>query len=232
MRRNIRCDIRASDRLDRKPHGKQGICIMSEHLSVGEISPASHDLSDQKTQHRNIRDLEEILLPDLTENEKRQETADHCTVNRDTALSDIQKLIQMILIVIPTEYHIIDPGTQNRENNCRNRKVPQNIFRKSLLIRHMVCQCKPKQHTKCNDHTVKRDCKAKDRKAFREVFQINTQMRKRNVPFIHHSLHLLPYTLKRNRITSPSCTTYSFPSMPTSPFSLAAAREPYSIRSL
>ena len=33
------------------------------------------------------------------------------------------------------------------------------------------------------------------------------------------------YTLKRKRMTSPSFTTYSLPSIPTSPFSLAAARE-------
>lgn len=40
------------------------------------------------------------------------------------------------------------------------------------------------------------------------------------------------YTLNLKRITSPSCTTYSLPSMPTSPFSRAAAREPCSRRSL
>ena len=111
MRRDIRCDIRTSDRFDRKPHGKQGIRIMSEYFSVCEITPASHDLSDQKSQHCNIRNQKEILFPDLTENEKGQKATDHCTVNRDTALSDVQKLIQMILIIIPAEYHVIDPRT-------------------------------------------------------------------------------------------------------------------------
>ena len=40
------------------------------------------------------------------------------------------------------------------------------------------------------------------------------------------------YTLKRNRITSPSFTTYSLPSIPTSPFSRAAASDPSSRRTL
>ena len=39
------------------------------------------------------------------------------------------------------------------------------------------------------------------------------------------------YTLKRNKMTSPSLTTYSFPSIPTIPFSFAAEREPLSRRS-
>ena len=34
------------------------------------------------------------------------------------------------------------------------------------------------------------------------------------------------YTLNLNKITSPSLTTYSLPSIPTRPFSLAAARDP------
>ena len=41
----------------------------------------------------------------------------------------------------------------------------------------------------------------------------------------------IPYTLKRNRITSPSFTTYSLPSMRTSPFSFAAVYVPQSRRS-
>ena len=40
------------------------------------------------------------------------------------------------------------------------------------------------------------------------------------------------YTLNRNKITSPSFTTYSLPSIPTRPFSLAADKEPCSNRSL
>lgn len=40
------------------------------------------------------------------------------------------------------------------------------------------------------------------------------------------------YTLNRNSKTSPSCTTYSLPSLRTSPFSLAAVIEPVSTRSL
>ena len=39
------------------------------------------------------------------------------------------------------------------------------------------------------------------------------------------------YTLKRNKITSPSFTTYSLPSKPTKPFSLAAAMLPQSNKS-
>ena len=39
------------------------------------------------------------------------------------------------------------------------------------------------------------------------------------------------HTLKRNRIISPSCTTYSLPSLLTRPFSFAAAMEPQAIRS-
>ena len=40
----------------------------------------------------------------------------------------------------------------------------------------------------------------------------------------------LPQTLKRNSTTSPSCITYSLPSLRMSPFSLAACREPHAIR--
>ncbi len=39
------------------------------------------------------------------------------------------------------------------------------------------------------------------------------------------------YTLNRNRITSPSATTYSLPSARMAPTSLAAASEPYRIKS-
>ena len=39
------------------------------------------------------------------------------------------------------------------------------------------------------------------------------------------------YTLKRNRMISPSCTTYSFPSKRTRPFSFAAVIVPHLIRS-
>lgn len=47
-------------------------------------------------------------------------------------------------------------------------------------------------------------------------------------PVLHVSIL---YTLNLNKITSPSFTTYSLPSRPTRPFSLAAAREPQSKRS-
>ena len=76
MRRDIRCDIRTSDRFDRKPHGKQGIRIMSEYFSVCEITPASHDLSNQKSPLCKIRNQEEILMPAHTENEKGQATTE------------------------------------------------------------------------------------------------------------------------------------------------------------
>ena len=53
----------------------------------------------------------------------------------------------------------------------------------------------------------------------------------RNIPSKNDMRFFISYTLKRNKITSPSLTTYSFPSMPTIPFSRAAARLPLSKRS-
>ena len=65
----------------------------------------------------------------------------------------------------------------------------------------------------------------------------------RYIPRLGNAMSILPiisniyysslsYTLNLNKITSPSFTTYSLPSIPTSPFSLAAAKEPSSKRSL
>lgn len=44
-------------------------------------------------------------------------------------------------------------------------------------------------------------------------------------------LFIMSYTLNLNRTISPSCITYSLPSLLTSPFSFAAFIEPHSIRS-
>lgn len=54
----------------------------------------------------------------------------------------------------------------------------------------------------------------------------------RFIPMRFLVIYNIFYTLKRNKMTSPSFTTYSFPSIPTSPFSLAADRLPSSNKSL
>ena len=59
-------------------------------------------------------------------------------------------------------------------------------------------------------------------------FWVNSE----NFKFTSLKFFLISYTLNLNNITSPSFTTYSFPSIPTSPFSFAAAKDLHSNKSL
>lgn len=68
---------------------------------------------------------------------------------------------------------------------------------------------------------------------FTAMEKIGENSRRKAEPFCGISTLLVnkAYTLKRNNITSPSLTRYSFPSWRTFPASFAAAIEPASTRS-
>ena len=87
-------------------------------------------------------------------------------------------------------------------------------------IRHQKAAKKGHGHR----HAVNSDRKTADAEALDHMFKVYSQMREINL-IIHTGLllHNSDQTLKRNRMTSPSRTTYSLPSMRIRPLSRAAA---------
>ena len=98
-------------------HGKEGIRIASESLRIKEVSPASHSLSENKSQYTGIRHGKEIQLLFLTKNDTGRNCSKNPSVNRKSPLPDIRDFHNVLRIIIPFKNHIVNSCSDYPQNN-------------------------------------------------------------------------------------------------------------------
>ena len=174
-------DIALSHHGRRDPHGKQRVGILSEYLAVEEISPPAQDLSGQKAVGAAVQDPERADLFDPAEAQDGQDACYDPSVDGKAASPDIEDLDGVILIHVPHEDHIVDPGAQDRKGQEPDRKVPDGIRIMARLFCDMGGQGQPQQHAGGNDDPVHGYIEAQDRYSLGNVPKINAKMRKGNI---------------------------------------------------
>ncbi|CCX63810.1 unknown [Firmicutes bacterium CAG:791] len=185
----LRCDIAVPNHTDRKPHGQKAVRIPAEDLTVEEVSPASDDLSHQKTIYSRIQNLRKELLFDQTVHISRENAADHTPVDGESSRAEVKDLQQIILIGIPEENDIINPGTDQTENDQPYGNIPVGIRRLSGFLRDLCRHQNSQHHAKCDHASVQRNAKIADIKCLRNILKIDSQIRKRDIHLVHHIRH-------------------------------------------
>ena len=64
--------IPAAHRIQRQPHGKQGVRISPEHLPVEEIPPASAKLADEQSEAAQVQKRRDADALDLANRHRRR----------------------------------------------------------------------------------------------------------------------------------------------------------------
>ncbi len=182
MGRNVLGNIPGPHRLDGELHGKQAVIILTEDY--------------------------------------------HPAVDGHTAIPGIEYAQQIILVIIPGEHHIVDAGPDDGEDDGINGEIPVVVRILPRHLGHVRRHEDARQHADADDQAIVGNAETKDAEGLGHVPQVDSQVRERDISWIHKALpfrllpHLsrsaeptklryirYPYTLKRNKITSPSFTT-------------------------
>ena len=104
-------------------HSKKRVRIASESLRIKEVSPASHSLSENKSQYTGIRHRKEIQLLFLTKNDTGRNCSKNPSVNRKSPLPDIWNLHKMLRIIVPFKDDIVNSCPDYAKDDNEERKV-------------------------------------------------------------------------------------------------------------
>ena len=100
--------------------------LRAEGLPVEEVPPAANQLTDQQTQGHDVQIGRQLLLLELGEEQQPQNGADDAAVDGDAPLPDVEGGDGIVLVEIPAEDHVVDPGADNgrghgEENGVRHQ---------------------------------------------------------------------------------------------------------------
>ena len=226
MGRNVLGNIPGPHRLDGELHGKQAVIILTEDFSVHEVPPAADGLSQNQARHAGVSHQQRIFLFYPAIDEQSDERGYHPAVDGHTAIPGIEYAQQIILVIIPGEHHIVDAGPDDGEDDGINGEIPVVVRILPRHLGHVRRHEDARQHADADDQAIVGNAEAKDAEGLGHVPQVDSQVRERDISWIHKALpfRLLPYlsrsaeptklryirypyTLKRNKITSPSFTT-------------------------
>ncbi len=162
MRRYIGRNVSASDRFDWKPHGKQAVRIFPENFPVQKVPPPANHLSEHQSRHTDIAKLQKVhlLYPAVyIQCDKRRNDG---SVNRQTAVPQVQDFQQIILIHIPLENDIVYPRADNRKNQGIQDEVPYNVRIFLFQFGHMGRHKHAAQHAKSNHYAIQRNLESEN----------------------------------------------------------------------
>ena len=185
MRRNIFRDIPGANRLNRKLHGKKAVIVFSEHLTVHEIPPAADSLPQDQPRHAGVPHQERVLLLDPAIDEQRGKCRDDTAVYGQAAVPQLEDAQQIVLVIIPREYHIINPRPYDGKNHGINGKIPIIIRILACHLRHMGRHQDARQDTDSDDQAIKGNIEPEYAERLRHILQIDSQMGERDITNIH-----------------------------------------------
>ena len=229
MGRYVLGNVPGPHRLDGELHGKKAVIVFPEDLPVHEVSPAADGLPQNQSRHAGVTHQQGALLFDPSVDEQGDERGDHRPIDGHAAVPGVEDAQQIVLVIIPGEHHIIDARPDDGEDHRINGKIPVVIRILPCHLGHVCRHEDARQHAHADDQAVEGNAEAKDAEGLGHVPQIDSQVRECDIANIHTFIpfsHRLPsacgrtpctllavwkpfmhYTLKRNRITSPSFTT-------------------------
>ena len=118
------CHIRRTDRIQRKPHGKQIVCVLSKRFSIKKNCPTSQSFVRQPNPDMPYRkSLPQTAFLLLQKINYSNNCRDHTTVNSKSTLTDIKNIFRLSLYISQEKRHIIKPCPNDRENHRINRQV-------------------------------------------------------------------------------------------------------------
>ena len=216
--------ISCTHRVNRKLHGKKAVIIFPEYFPVHKIPPAAHSLSQNQSRNGRISHQERILLFYLTVDKQSDKRGNHSAVYGHAAVPQPENPRQIVLIIVPRKYHIVNAASYNGKNDSIDGEIPVVIRILACNFRHIDCHQKPGKHAQPDNQSIESYIKSEYTERLRHVMQIYSQIWKRYIACIHVNLHFpfcpevpssarshrlqnLCHTLNRNNITSPSRTT-------------------------
>ena len=173
-------------------HGKQGVGISAEGLTVEKIAPSAYKLTDEYSEKTAVGKQKEAYLPDPAENKCCNTAGNDTSVYGETALTDIQNADKIVFILIPFEEYIVQSGAYDSEYYGKNKKIIVQIRVIMMSSGIMLYNKERQQHADADDYSVKCNFKiAEYGNMVGKLSDDDTKMREYNVSSIEAHKHLL-----------------------------------------
>ena len=190
---NIRRDLLA-------PHSPRGIGICAVCLLVHIVSPATYALTDKQADSAHIEKIQNVNLSDLADYKRCEQTADNAAVNGKSAVPYGEYLAEMLLVVAPLEYDIVESCADYARDGAIDEDIEHFIKADAPFIRHSAAEKSRKQKAECNYHAVKfdADVQTENRKFGKSRRNIKSPVNARKIYgcVVGHFSH--PFILKLN----------------------------------
>ena len=196
------CHISRTHGIQRQPHCKQTVCILSERLPVKEIAPAPQHLSVKKRKSYGIKDLKRGEMFNPRQDKGSDYCRDYSAVNGKSALPEIENIQQIVLVQIPGKNHEIKSGTDNPGNYAYNAHIKIVV---RILPGPLCLGCrnqKTNQNSRSDNNPVIGHLKAKNTDRLSHVFQFNSKIGKADI--IMH-VFLLPSSVCSYKSDTVNC---------------------------
>ena len=128
--------------------------VGTERFHIEEIAPASDRLSQHDAGERRISHRQHGQLLYTAHDKRHDQGADDSAVDGKPAAAQIENFLEIVLIIIPLERHIVGAGAHNGADHC-----PQNDIQSLIGVNPagaVVRKIDPQSQSeaRCNDDTV------------------------------------------------------------------------------
>ena len=190
------CDFIGTDRGNRKLHRKQVVSVVTECLTVKEVSPPSHNLTEHDAHARGIHQKAEVLFLLSAVNHHRNAGTDDAAVDGKSALADVENTQKIILIIVPGKYNVVNPCPENTGCDADHRKIEVllRVLPRPLCL--SLGNPDRNHHTGYDHDAVIGNGKSENTDVFSHMIEINPEIGKINF-HIHNLYSLLLLLIKR-----------------------------------
>ena len=131
---------------------------------VEEVAPAADALADEQTQGHEVQVGGQLLLLYLGKEEQTQDRADDAAVDGDAALPDVEGGDGIVLVVLPLEGYIVDPGADDGQGHGEEQGVGDQVEVRTEVLGPLPQIEDAQQEAEGDDNAVEIDLPAKDGK--------------------------------------------------------------------
>ncbi len=183
--RRARCGGRIGDH-----HAPGQIGGPAKGLTIDKIAPPPDDLADEQPQGAHIQEGQGVkpLAVAPPKQQHDQDPHDHAAINGQSALPDLHDVAQVLAVIIPAVYHVIEPGPHHCAGQGDQQQIDHRIgvgLKLAGAAHHIHCR---QQKSRRQKHTIPADGPAADMEGHLVQFKdMVEQTRKGNIMGHLHS---------------------------------------------
>ena len=143
-------------------HPQEAVGLGAEGLPVEEVAPAAQALADQKAQGGDVQHRANLHLLDPGKDQNADGSADDAAVNGQATVPDIQNFDGVVLIAVPLEDAVVQPGAQNGKGHDAQHAVGQIVHGQAELAAAAAGVKDRQQQAHGDDEAVQMDAQGAD----------------------------------------------------------------------